>query len=706
MAELSTTWQPRLLLQSFCGNSATVSSVSLSTPQAVSSPEREETQVLFSLSGGSLFAVALDAAARSADETNEAEASTEASGVVPTPDEEGQVTAPAFLRSPFAAPQQLVDEEVEEGLAAFAACDLSLPSASSPSSATHKDGFLVTAGASTGLVRCFRVYVQPKRQEATPEEDDDAAEASRGLQLLRAMQQRKGKGKEDEPSSPFVLNGENGSGAWLRMEELVKWKSSSAVARLIALSPPFEAPFLLSKGRKALCRCLAIGCADGAVECHLLIFFEGRKKSESEQDGRLTQLQVVQRCFVDRLSGEAVSALKFHPSRLLLAFGGERGSLRLVDLCAFVLSSLCVAAGRPAPSTPRATVHPLADHMSAINSLCFAAGEDARQSRAAGMLVSAGGDRLLNFWNLNSLSENAGDLEATAAELSQRRDKQKKERSKAETDLAPAFQLPTSELVTAMVYVHPSAPGVAREPRAGDKQEPAGVLVVGGEQGTLFVFSLQQRKFIRSIDLPTRSAASVAASLASPSQSPQKQLEDFNAVVRSLALLPRRGSPHLLAVQESGAAACLPLALFFSSAKGKPELALKPTFFIGRMDGILGIKFLPEPPACACPCCSARRASALGEAQLSGRGKRKRGDVQEEDSASRAAPAFPRSLVALVGERQPWVLRLDGPAGEGHPVGYQAAACAAELSEGHQGEPSRFSEAHAAPAVCCDVSRK
>ncbi|CBZ54717.1 putative WD-40 repeat protein [Neospora caninum Liverpool] len=743
MAELSTTWQPRLLLQSFCSNAATVSSLSLSTPPPSVAEREARGEVLFSLCGGSLFAVALDAAVRSssADKTNGAEERARDPGVH-TPEEAGPLTAPAFLRNPFAAPQRLIDEEVEEGLAAFAAADLSFSSSPPPlhaSSSARREGLLVTAGASTGLVRCFRVYVQPR--QGTPEEEDETADASRGLQLLRAMQQRTGEGKENAVASPVLLNGENGSGSWLKMEELVKWKSPSAVTRLIVVSAPFAPPFLLSRARKAVCRCVAMGCADGTVECALFLFFQGEKKEneEGEEDGRPAQLQVVQRCFVDRLSGEAVSSMKFHSSRLLLAVGGERGSLRLIDLCPSVLASLCAVAGRPeAHSSRRSSVYTLADHMSAINSLAFVDADAAAKKHTAGdaserrpratpvaHLVSAGGDKLINFWNLDRLPESAGDLEATAVELGGRKgDGKRKELSKkahmtADDELTPAFQFPTSELITAMVYVHPrmeEGESVDRKTQFRDKKEERGVLIVGGEQGTLFVLSLQLRKFIRSLPLPTRSAAAVAASLAGSSApspaSSQRQLEDFNAVVRSLTLLSRDGTVHVLAAQESGAIALLPLALFFS-AHSLPSPALRKqalassAFFIGRMDGILGTKFLPQPPACDCPCCRARRDTlSLGEARI-GRGKRKREDALEEDEDSPLAPSFPRSLVALVGERQPWVLRLDGPAGEGHPVGWTAESTE-ESADDQKGEfpGSRLTEAHEAPAACCDVSRK
>ncbi|PFH37122.1 WD domain, G-beta repeat-containing protein [Besnoitia besnoiti] len=778
MGELSTTWQPRLLLQSFCSNAATVSSLNLaSSPSLSSSVQAENSQLLFSLNGGSLFAVPLDAAIGASErraaeprsrKTEDADAAQDGARDDPL----ASAPSPVFLRHPVAAPQQLINEEIAEGIAAFATCNLS-PSASQtshPSSlfargeaASEREGLLVTAGASTGLLRCFRVHVQPQRAIApADDEDEETAEESRGLQLLRSMQQRAAGGDGQDNESPLCLNGENGAGAWLKMEELIKWRGSRGVARLLALSQPFEPPFLLSRGRKAVCRCLAVGYADGAVECHLFLFFFGRaarpaaaeqgdnadskdaKGAESQGDEiRLVSMQVVQRCFAEQFNGEAVNALRFHPSRLLLAVGGERGRLQLVDLAPAVFSSLASLTGRaPADAPRRRSVYALSDHMSAINSLAFAAAfegakkkakpfgreretDGTAQPQALGVLVSAGGDKLVNFWNLEeSLSSSAGDLETLAFELGGRRGEGKKkgsrladweERANAPSELTPSLQLPTSELITAMVYVHTKTADVRakkREDKCDDADEERGLLFVGGEEGNLLVFSLKQRKFIKTVPLPTRSAAAVASSLPGHSSSSRgRQVsEDLNAVVRSLTLVQREARLHLMVAQESGVISLFPLAAFFSQgtlASSSLPSRSKPSFFVGRMEGILASRFLPQPPAgCRCPCCSLRRAAPQVEGE---RGKRKREEqegaaIEDEDTsdAARASSAFPRSLVALVGERQPWLLRLDDVSGAGRPIGWGDADgdCAGSKS------PAALVEAHEAPAACCDVSRK
>lgn len=200
---------------------------------------------------------------------------------------------------------------------------------------------------------------------------------------------------------------------------------------------------------------------------------------------------------------------RFHPSRLILACGGDKGSLRVLDLSPSLFHILSATAGRDrflsqsssSSSFLRAFLSStsgvsctLEDHISAINALEFIPSfpggskedntihsrspqsleekaseeglsktqEERGEEVGVGYLASCGADKLLNFWNLNAFSAFHGSLETVARLLreyeEERKKKKKKKKSRegigegASKKLLPWRQIPTDELLTALLY--------------------------------------------------------------------------------------------------------------------------------------------------------------------------------------------------------------------------------------------------------------
>lgn len=203
MAQLSETWQPRQLLQSFCSQAASVSVLNLN--RSSTSGEPTALQVLLSLHGDSLCCSLLPASAAAAaaaeiDLTSSLAAQSGADGA-------HQPSLPRYLERRFWGPLKLTDEGIDEGVAAFAACELR-------GSEMHVDtdgdsGLLLTCGAS-GLMRLMLLRLRHHHQDKQ-EEQNEQRDSS-----LQIAEQRLG---------GFSPNGDDSSSKpWAGLQLLQKWK--------------------------------------------------------------------------------------------------------------------------------------------------------------------------------------------------------------------------------------------------------------------------------------------------------------------------------------------------------------------------------------------------------------------------------------------------------------------------------------------------
>lgn len=135
---------------------------------------------------------------------------------------------------------------------------------------------------------------------------------------------------------------------------------------------------------------------------------------------------------------------------------------------------------------------------------------------ALGYLASCGGDKLLNFWSLNGFSSFNGSLETVSHMIRSEGAKKKSvldtHSLKGKTKLLPWKQTPTDELLTALLYVHPSAGSISlgglvdrAEKKKKLKEEKnhtveegeEGYLFAGGEEGVVHVWSLRSLRIIQ-----------------------------------------------------------------------------------------------------------------------------------------------------------------------------------------------------------------
>ncbi|KAL8273274.1 hypothetical protein Esti_002775 [Eimeria stiedai] len=561
MAQLSQTWQPVQLLQSVCSQASSVCVLRLRQPSLEG--VEEQLQVLLSLHGESLCCSLLPSSAAAAS----AAAATAAAAAAATPaaatafsDSSSGSHPPEYLQRPFWCPLKLTDEDIDEGAAAFAACELNAQvKASSDGQEDHvgrradaRLGLVLMCGAS-GLMRLMLLRVQQpqqlQQQEKQQQQQHDKA--------LQTIQGRVGGGAIQSSSNT------NASKPWAQLQQLQKWKGTSTVARVASISSPYcpslagattESPAATAA---AAFRFIAVGCVGGELEVLLL------------------QQQTALPC-CSLKHPAAVTTLKFHPSRALLAVGTADGSLRVYDL-SFAAAGAGAAAPAAAMHVPYLT---LRDHLSSITALSFIpaasfavlqqhqntrAGRGVKRKAAASLatpeqqfrdgLLSAAGDSLINVWDLSKLPASAGLLPPVQQEqhLQQQLQDTKKSALKLQKRLQeqqqkqqqhPLLQMPTLEIITSLLLDEEIGAHL-------DASSGGPFLLTGGADGLVKLWSLSEKKILRV--MPT------ATTIARESAMKGKNGEDLGAFIRSLLLLPGSSQSNrssskcsLLVAQDSG----------------------------------------------------------------------------------------------------------------------------------------------------------
>ncbi|KAL8431553.1 hypothetical protein Efla_000599 [Eimeria flavescens] len=591
MAQLSETWQPVQLLQSVCSQAASVCVLQLRQPSSEVAAREEPLQVLLSLHEESLCcsllpgsAAGVNAAAAPQGSAARETAATATAGAASSTGGIGGGALPAYLQRSFWCPLKLTDESIDEGVAAFAACELQeADTQSSDEQGDHTDrqeharyGLVLTCGAS-GLMRLMLLLLQqpqqPQHQQHQQLQQRDPA--------MQIVERRLGGVDADSSSSG------SSSRPWAQLQQLQKWKlllpshrlhhtenfssaaslatkaqeGTSSVARVATISSPFSFSAAGKRGATettvATVRLVAVGCVGGELELLLL------------------QHKTVVRCSTLK-HPTAITTLRFHPSRALLAVGTAEGPLHVYDISFAAAAAAAAAAPAAAEHIPCLV---LKDHLSSITALSFipaaslaalqqqqqrvggggvkrkaAATSGATEQRLADGLVSAAGDSLVNLWDLSSLPDSAGllpalkekdfqqhlqDMKKSCLRLQKRLQEQQQKHQQQ-----PLLQLPTLEIVTSLLLDSDQEASVGGAPGAP-------FLLSGGATGLVKLWSLCEKKTVKVL----RTATTVASGREDGSRSE----EDLGAFVRSLLLLPKRSKSSgsssersLLIAQDSG----------------------------------------------------------------------------------------------------------------------------------------------------------
>ncbi|KAL8452325.1 hypothetical protein Emag_002444 [Eimeria magna] len=640
MAQLSETWQPMQLLQSVCRQASSVCVLHLHQPSSAGG--EEPLQVLLSLHGESLCCSLLPSSAAAAHAATSSAAAATPAAATALSESFKTMSCPEYLQRPFWCPLKLTDEDIDEGAAAFAACELNTHDKESDNgqeSHVGKEakamlGLVLMCGAS-GLMRLMLLRVQQPQQ----------------LQQQGKLQQR-------HDTASHILEGRLGGGGilsrdnkisskpWAQLQQLQKWKGASTVARVATFSDLYcssaaEATAESSSATTAAAlRLIAVGCVGGELEVLLL-----------------QQQTAVPCCSVKHPA--AVTTLKFHPSRALLAVGTAEGSLRIYDLS---FAAAAAAAGAPAAAehVPCLT---LKDHLSSITALSFipaasiAALQQHQSGRAGGGvkrkapaslaateqqfldgLVSAAGDSLVNVWDLSRLPASAGlllpqqqqhlqqqlqDTKKKALKLQKRLNEQQQRQHQQ-----PLLQLPTLEIMTSLL--------VDEEISALLEASCSGpFLLTGGTDGLVKLWSLSEKKLLKV--MPT------AATVTREPAMDGKNQDDLGAFIRSLLLVPLSSTGNrtsskrsLLIAQDSGLISLVsPVHSVSALAARDPEEKLlvplkgatlkkglkqrnahtmETVCIVGSLEGVFASRFVPPPPeGCCCCCCQTRRRGARSE---------------------------------------------------------------------------------------------
>lgn len=697
MAQLSESWQPRQLLQSFCSQASSVSVLHLRRQSSAAASEvTDPVQVLLSLHGDSLCCSLLPASAAAVAAADATPAPTK--GGTPFEGPAGG-PLPDYLQRSFWGPLKLTDEVIDEGVVAFAACEQkevrrdqsTQRQGDSNGQAEGNAGLVLMCGVS-GLMRLMllRLQQQEEPQQRQQQQQDPA---------LEIVEQRLGGSNHTST---------NTNKPWAYLQQLQKWKGTSSVARVATISNPL--PFLPSSSSAtttaevaaaSAVRLAAVGCVGGELEVLLL-----------QQSGAL-------RCCSLKLPA-AITSLKFHPSRALLAVGTAEGLLRVYDLS---YAAAAVAAGAAPVAAEYLPCISQKDHLNSITALAFvpdaAAGALRRQqhqhktnlaarrktaatgvgeTQFADALMSAASDSLVNVWDLCELPSTAGLLQQQHQELDLQQALQQTKKSalqlqkrlqqhqQNQQQQQLLLQLPTLEVVTSLL--------VEGEDDAADAMAAGGpFLLTGGAKGVVKLWTLREKKVLRVF----RPATTVAAGSAAQENSD----EDLGNFIRSLLLLPASSSSSgsgsrlkgrtLLVAQDSGLISLISpfkglAALTISETSGEVEKAHETNkiskirgvpdpevvCLVGRLEGVFACRFIPEPPeACTCSCCETRRTGYLS--------------------------SYPCSLLVLAGDPCAWYIDL-GSGGLGYkPLGSK--------SLGFEPVGQQKGEGHQAAISCCDVSK-
>ncbi|KAL8434869.1 hypothetical protein ACSSS7_002835 [Eimeria intestinalis] len=697
MPQLSETWQPVQLLQSVCSRASSVCVLHLRQPS--SAGVEEPLQVLLSLHGESLCCSLLPSSAAAANAAASAAAAPKSPAAATAfPESSSGSLRPDYLQRPFWCPLKLTDEDIDEGVAAFAACELNPHDQDSGDGqegrvgreAGASSGLVLMCGAS-GLMRLMLLRVQ-QPQQPRQQEDQQQQQRDTALQIIEG---RLGGGAI--PSS----DSNNASEPWAHLQQLQKWKGTSTVARVATISDPYcsftaGAPTGSPTATVAAAsRLIAVGCVGGDLEVLLL-----------------QQQAAVPCCSLKHPA--AVTTLKFHPSRALLAVGTAEGSLRVYDLS---FAAAAAAAGAPAAAehVPHLT---LKDHLSSITALSFIsavsltalqqhpnvrAGGAVKRKAAASLaaaeqlfpdgLVSAAGDSLVNVWDLSRLPASTGSLSLPQQQqhLQQQLQDAKKSALKLQKRLQeqqqkqqqqPLLQLPTLEIITSLLVDEDSA-GL-REAYSGRP-----FLLTGGADGLVKLWSLTEKKVLKV--MPTAITVGKDFSMKGNNE------EDLGAFIRSLLLLPARSNGDhssskrsLLVAQDSGLISLVSPVHSVSALAAVDEdgelltpvkkATLKKkanrtesVCIVGSLEGVFASRFVPPPPeGCCCCCCQTRREGAPS--------------------------GYPSSLLLLTGDPCAWSLELRSGSSGFTPLGGHERLGFAVV--GKQQTPG-----HQAAVSCCDVSK-
>ncbi|KAL8452184.1 hypothetical protein Emed_001491 [Eimeria media] len=637
MAQLSETWQPMQLLQSVCSQASSVCVLNLHQPSPAG--DEQPLQVLLSLHGESLCCSLLPSSAAAANAATSTAAAAAATAAAATAFSESSKAAsrPVYLQRPFWCPLKLTDEDIEEGAAAFAACELHAHDRDTGNAqeqhagqeAKARSGLVLMCGAS-GLMRLMLLRIQQPQQ----------------------LQQQETQHQQRQDAASQIIEGRLGGGAtpnsdnnntikpWAQLQQLQKWKGTSTVARVATISNLYSSSAGGAKTESpaattaAAFRLIAVGCVGGELELLLL------------------QRQTAVPC-CSLKHPAAVTTLKFHPSRALLAVGTADGSLRIYDL-SFAAAAAAAGSLAAAEHVPYLT---LKDHLSSISALSFipaaslAALEQQQNARAGGGLkrkaaaslaaaelhfpdglVSAAGDSLVNVWDLSRLPASAGvlalpqqqqqlqqelqDGRKKALKLQKRLNEQQQKQQQQ-----PLLQLPTLEIITSLLVDEEIGALL-------DSSSKGPFLMTGGTDGVVKLWSLSEKKALKV--MPT------AATVTKEPAMNGKDQEDLGVFIRSLLLIPsisksnKRSSNKrsLLVAQDSGLISLVSLApdpegellmpvkgsTLKKSLKQRKAGRTETVCIVGSLEGVFATRFVPSPPeGCCCCCCQTRRRGVPSE---------------------------------------------------------------------------------------------
>ncbi|CDI84189.1 WD-40 repeat protein, putative [Eimeria acervulina] len=601
MAELSETWQPRQLLQSFCSQAAGVTVLRLTRPVAAAAAAAEgsaaaaaataaagqQLDVLLSLYSDSLCCALLPASARAAAAADAAAAAAAAAAATAAGTSPGAAAAaaadaaegplPSYLETQFWGPLQLSDAAVEDAVSAFAACTLTQESSSSSSSSSSSCsvGLVLSCGAS-GLMRLMLLTLKPELQH---EQQQQQQQQQQDPALFIASQRLSSSSSSSSSESPLQ--------PWAQLQQLQKWKGTSSVARIACISEPLPI-FRSAAAAEAAAAAAAAGAATEAAAATETIRLAAVGCVGGEVEVLLLQQTAATPC-CSLKHAAAVTALKFHPSRALLAVGTADGLLRVYNL-SFVAAAATAAAAagaRAAAAPEHVPFLTLTDHVSSITALCFVPAAAAaaaqqqqqhktepgsRKSAAAAAaaaatqfgdcLASAAADSLINVWSLKPLPHTAGlpvlqqqqqqqdlpevlqHIRKSALQLQKRLQQQQQQEQQQQQQRKQRglllLQMPTLEIITSL----------AADTAAAAAATAAPLLLSGGAEGVVKIWDLSKKTVVQVMRTP---ATAPAASAKTGNE------DDPGAFIRTLLLLPANSSSSssssryaLLIAQDSG----------------------------------------------------------------------------------------------------------------------------------------------------------